>query len=480
MELNPEYIKDHIAEIGVKEGLVLLKEFINSSSDSSIRNKALEYFGTFENGKNFAFLEQLFLSDEDQDIALLAGKILKDKYLTHKKLTRLLEYTLHNVENVGQKIFSIEALISIDSLKARKMVIDYVKSLSRTIFEEKTIKIPPELLNYSYNTSIPQNLIDICINLILHRHYVNRCGYLSTLRRGMIISLVCESSNLQGINEIVGLHFLYNLEYLTIQRNHLKEINQLKHLTNLKNLNLSHNDINKIENLNSLITLEELNLSNNKILRIENLEHLSKLKKLFLNSNEITYIENLDFLAILEVLEISRNKISKIENLGKLDKLTRLSLAFNRIEKMEGLRQLQNLMWLYLNDNAIVQIEDLSTLQKLKGLYLSNNNIERISSLENLQNLKKIELSNNKIRKLEGLQNLVELQELYLDNNSIEKLEGLEGLNNLIILHVGRNAIKEFSNESVEHLKNLNFIFLNENPLNQKSFSEYQKRVKFP
>ncbi|MFX1487536.1 MAG: leucine-rich repeat domain-containing protein [Promethearchaeota archaeon] len=480
MELNPEYIKDHIAEIGVKEGLVLLKELINSSSDSSIRNKALEYFGIFERGKNFAFLEQLFLSDEDENIALLAGKILKNKYIAHKKLTRLLEYILHNVENVEQKIFSIEALISIDSLKARKMVIDYVKSLSRSIFKEKAIKIPPELLNHNYNAIIPQNLIDICINLILHQYYVNSCGYLSTLRRGMIVSLVCESSNLQGINEIVGLHFLYNLEYLTIQRNHLKEITQLKHLANLKALNLSHNDIKKIENLYSLITLEELNLSNNKIKRIENLELLSKLKKLFLNSNDITHIENLGSLTSLEVLEINRNKISKIENLRKLDKLERLNLSFNRIEKMEGLTQLQNLMWLYLNDNVIGQIEDLSTLQKLKGLNLSNNNIEKLSSLENLQNLKKIELSNNKIWKLEGLQNLVELQELYLDNNSIKKLEGLEGLNNLIILHLGRNAIKEFSNESVEHLKNLNFIFLNENPLDQKSFSEYQKRVKFP
>jgi len=480
MELNPEYIKDHIAEIGVKESLILLKELINSSSDSSIRKKALEYFGMFESSKNFSFLEQLFLSDEDQTIALFAGKILKDNYLAHKKLISLLEYTLKKVDNVKQKIFSVETLTLIDSLRARKIVIDYVESLIKTTLKDSATKITPEFLGYNYNESIPQNLIEISINLILHQYYIYKCGYVSTLRRGMIVSLICESSNLHSINDIVGLNFLYNLEYLTIQRNHLKDITQLNHLEYLKILNLPHNKIEKVENLQSLITLEELNLSNNKIQRIENLEPLLNLKKLFLNDNEINHIENLNCLVGLEVLEISRNNISKIENLGELGKLKRLNLSNNQIEKMEGLTQLKNLMWLYLNNNAIVQIEDLSNLQKLKGLYLSNNNIEKISSLENLQNLKKIELSNNKIRKLEGLQNLVELQELYLDNNSIEKLEGLEGLNNLIILHIGRNAIKEFSNESVEHLKNLNFIFLNENPLNQKSFSEYQKRVKFP
>ena len=113
-------------------------------------------------------------------------------------------------------------------------------------------------------------------------------------------------------------------------------------------------------------------------------------------------------------------------------------------------------------------------------MYLSNNQITGISCLENQLSLKKLELSNNNISKLEGLQKLAELKELYLDNNLITIFEGLEGLNNLIMLHIGRNKIEEFRREFVVHLRNLNFIFLNENPLNQKSFMEYQKRIKFP
>ncbi|MFW9970221.1 MAG: hypothetical protein ACFFDF_08480 [Candidatus Odinarchaeota archaeon] len=57
---------------------------------------------------------------------------------------------------------------------------------------------------------------------------------------------------------------------------------------------------------------------------------------------------------------------------------------------------------------------------------------------------------------------------------------GNTALQHLIMLHLGRNSITEFRRESVEDLKNLNFIFLNENPLDQKSLDEYHKRLKFP
>ncbi|MFX1601168.1 MAG: leucine-rich repeat domain-containing protein, partial [Promethearchaeota archaeon] len=119
-------------------------------------------------------------------------------------------------------------------------------------------------------------------------------------------------------------------------------------------------------------------------------------------------------------------------------------------------------------------------LKKIMFHPLQNSLIEKIESLENLLNLKKLELSNNKIRKLEGLKNLLKLQELYLDNNNILKLENLNSLQTLIILHLGRNNISEFRRESIENLNNLNFIFLNENPLDQKSLLEYHKRLKFP
>jgi internalin A len=116
----------------------------------------------------------------------------------------------------------------------------------------------------------------------------------------------------------------------------------------------------------------------------------------------------------------------------------------------------------------------------LRLLYISNNKIEKIEGFENLSNLKKLELSNNKISNLEGLQNLLNIQELYLDNNDIERLEGLNYLSKLIILHIGRNKISKFRIEDIKPLNNLNFLFLNENPLDQQSWEHYKKRFRFP
>lgn len=477
MELNPDYIKENLSEIGKKEGLNLLRELINSSNDSNIRKKALENFGMIEEDNNFSFFEQLFLSDEDLDIRLMAAKILKDKYLTHKKLFRLLEYTLKKVDNVDQKIFAVETLNLMNSIKARKILTEYLKEFIRTKFKDKISGLQ---FSYDYNLPIPEIFINICINLILCDFYEDKCRYLVTLRRGKIIALNCESSNLEEISNIYGFDFLNDLEHLSLQRNNLRIISNLQHLSKLKTLDLSHNKLEKIENLENLDKLEELHLSDNKILIIENLESLSKLKKLILSNNLIKLIENLNSLIWLEVLNLSQNDIICIQNLDKLENLKRLNLSSNKIIRMEGLSQLTNLMWLILNDNRISQLESLATINKLKGLYLSNNTIERIQSLENLFSLKKLELSHNKINKLEGLDKLIELQELYLDNNIIQKVEGLEGLDNLIMLHIGRNKIVEFRKESVGHLKNLNFLFLNENPLNQKSFIEYQKKIRFP
>ncbi|MFX1279488.1 MAG: leucine-rich repeat protein [Promethearchaeota archaeon] len=477
MELNPDYIKDNLSEIGKKDALNLLKELITSSNDACVRKKALETFGFIDEGNNFTFIEQLFLSDENSDMKLIAGMILKDKYITHKKLVRLLEYTLKKGDNIDQRIFSINALNAMDNVKAYKVLTEYLKEFIKTKYKEKFKNLHIDLVQ---NRPIPEKFIMLFINVLLGDYYESECGYLVTFKNGKIVALSCEGSNLGEVSDIFGFRYLTDLGHLSIQKNSLRIISNLQHLTQLKTLILSNNKLEKIENLSHLNKLEELNLSGNKIEKIENLESLVNLKKLTLSDNSIRTIENLNVLPSLEVLDLSHNKISEIKNLSKLERLTRLNLSSNKIETIEGLSPLTNLMWLYLNDNHIMEINGLSTLYRLKGLYLSNNFINRISSLENLINLKKLELSNNKIRRLEGLENLVELQELYLDNNHIKTIDGLEGLNNLIMLHIGRNEIEEFRKESIKHLRNLNFLFLNENPLNQKSMLEYQKRIRFP
>ncbi len=480
MELKPNYIKENLEEIGKKEGLTLLREWIDSSSDPTLRQNALLNYGLIDEGKNFKFFEHLFLSDEDIKIRLIAGDILKEKYSHKKKLIPLLNYALRKLDNVEQRIYAIMTLNLIKNVKARKILVEYLKELIKKEFEARIKEFPKEIFNYDYSEAIPKLFLDICINVILNSYYTIKCGYHVSLRKGKLISLNCESSNLTKISDINSINWLENLEHLHLHRNNILSLDGIQILKKLRTLDVSHNKLEKIENLNGLEQLEELNLSNNKIQKIEGVESLKNLKKLLLNQNFIGEIENLSNLSNLEVLDLSRNQIYKIVNLDSLIQLKRLNLSFNKIEKITALQNLENLMWLYLNNNKISKMEGLLLLENMKGLYLSNNLIERIESLENLLNLKKLELSNNKIRKLEGLQNLLELQELYLDNNNIKKLENLDSLRSIIMLHLGRNNISEFRKKSIENLNNLNFIFLNENPLDQTSLEEYHKRLKFP
>ncbi len=479
MDLNPDYIKKNLEQIGKKTARDILKKWIVNSDNMSLRETALNLYSSLDEGNEFKYFEQLFLSDESFEIRVLSGNILRDNYFYNKKFVSLLEFTLNDVNNMDQKFFAVETLKLIDTKKARKIIKDYLKKAIKLSFKKKIYEFPVEIFNSNYDTPIPRSILEVCFNLILYDYYVNYCGYNVTLREGLIILLNCEGGKLDDISEIPALNKLVKLEHLQLQRNNIQYIRGLSHLTQLKTLNLSQNQIKKIENLDGLNNLQEISLSSNKIKKIENLD-LGNLKKVSLDRNLITEIENLDNLHDLELLNLSYNAILKLKNLDNLGNLRNLFLSFNQIETISGLEKFENLVTLHINDNRITHTQGLKRLLSLKVLNLSNNYIERIEDLENLVELIKLELSNNKILSLSGLDNLTNLQELFIDKNRIKGLEGIKNLKGLIILFLENNDIKEFNMSYVTNLKNLNFIFLNINPLTPESWEVYQKRTRFP
>jgi len=479
MDLNPDYIKKNLEQIGKKTARDILKEWIVNSDNINLRETALDLYSSMDEGKDFKFFEQLFLSDESFKIRVLSGNILRDSYFRHKKFVSLLEFTLNDINNMDQKFFAVKTLNLIDTKKARKIIKDYLKKAIKLSFRKKTYEFPEEIFNSSYDTPIPRPILEICFNLVLYDYYVNSCGYNVALREGLIILLNCEGSNLDNISEIPALNKLVKLEHLQLQRNNIQYIRGLSHLTQLKTLNLSQNQIKKIENLDGLNNLQEISLSSNKIKKIENLD-LCKLKKLSLDRNLIKEIENLDNLGYLELLNLSYNAILKLKNLNNLGKLRTLFLSFNQIETISGLEKLENLVTLRINNNRITHIQGLKRLLSLKVLSLSNNYVEIIEDLDNLTKLNKLEISNNKIETFDGLENLKNLQELFIDKNRIKGLDGINNLDSLIILFLENNDIKDFKLSYIDNLKNLNFIFLNENPLTPESWEIYQKRTRFP
>jgi hypothetical protein len=479
MDLTPEYIEANLEKFGDKAARDTLKQWIINSDNKDLRIRALNLYQVIDDEKQFKFLEQLFLSDENFNVRAISGNILRDKYFHNKKFVPLLEFSLNNGNDIDQKLFAVELLNLKNTKNSRKIIKEYLKRTLKLNQKNKLSDISEEIFTFDFNLPIPPNILEICHNLILYLYYTDNCGYSVALKEGLITLLNCEGSVLESIAEIKGLSRLFKLEHLFLQRNNIKKICGLDHLKLLITLNLSQNQICQIDKLDELINLKELNLSSNRISKIDNLNNV-KLKKLLLDKNSITEIENLDKLVNLEHLNLSYNNISKLKNFNHLIGLKSLYLSFNNIEKISGLENLEALTTLYFNDNRICNISGLGSLVSLKVLNLSNNLINNIVGLENLENLIKLELSNNKIKSLSGLDTLQNLQELFVDKNHVKNLEGIRYLKSLIILFLENNDIKEFKLSFIDKLVNLNFIFLNQNPLNPESWDLYQKRTRYP
>ncbi|MHA1695632.1 MAG: leucine-rich repeat domain-containing protein, partial [Candidatus Helarchaeota archaeon] len=243
-----------------------LKNFIFEAIIGKERLKALEKFMEVDDGSNYEFLEQLFLSDEDRKVRMLAGKLLLGRYSNQKQLLTLLKFTLDNINDIYQKILALEFLNKIGNKSAIKIIIDYMKRVSKKLFGKKVFRdngiifsrnsFTDRILNegilkvgeYSTNSRLlSKEELDTCINLCLHDHYINILGYHATFKSGTIILLNCEGMGLTRISDIIGIERLGELEHLMLQRNNIREIDGLEHLKSLKVLNLSGNKIKKIE-----------------------------------------------------------------------------------------------------------------------------------------------------------------------------------------------------------------------------------------
>ena len=480
MMIDPRFIQDHIDQFTNKEASKILKEWIENSSNQNLRKEAIDLLSSIDDGSNFEFYEQLFISEENKPIRDVAGLMLRKKYFHHENLFPLLDFTLRKIDNIDQKFLALEVLNSSNSQKALNIIKTYIKHLSEIKDLKKKFNQFEDLQSSIIEMQVNSKDLEKIFNLILYEFYTKLCNYHVAIRDGYIILLNCEGANISNVNEIQGLNKLRYLEHFILKRNQLKEIGNIEFLEKLKILDLSNNAISKFHHLNSMNSLMVLNLDGNNINEIEEKINLPNLEKLFLGSNKLQKLKNFENLKKLRILNLDRNKLTRIENLDKLNELQQLNLASNGIEKIEGLEHNHNLVSLYLNDNSVRKIEGLERLTQLKILNLSNNYIEEIQNLDSLKNLIKLEISNNKIKKIEGLDSLLNLQELFLDRNNIEKFEGLEELVSLIILFLDNNYIQEFKINMVQSLTNLNFIFLNDNPLSPDSKKAYNKKCRFP
>ncbi|MHA1457604.1 MAG: leucine-rich repeat domain-containing protein, partial [Promethearchaeota archaeon] len=282
--MDPTFIKDNLDQLGETEARKLLSEWIISSTDQASREDALNLFASIDNYKNFNFFEQLFLSDENHEIRVTAGKILTANYPNHDKLVPLLSFTLREECNIDLKFFAIESLFIIDSKRTRRIIFEYLDNFFRLNQSQITGQVLNNFLDLQDgDDTLSRDILEYCYNLILHDFYVNQCNFYVVMRDGFIILLNVENAGLSKISQIQGLTKLTHLEHFLLKNNHITTIEDIKFLRSLKILNLSSNNITEIRIPKTLMDLEELYLSSNRLKKIKNLQHLRNLRKLFLD-----------------------------------------------------------------------------------------------------------------------------------------------------------------------------------------------------
>ncbi|MFT6749221.1 MAG: Leucine-rich repeat (LRR) protein [Flavobacterium sp.] len=146
-------------------------------------------------------------------------------------------------------------------------------------------------------------------------------------------------NNLKEINAISDWSKLSNIEYLSLENDHLKELPTfIVNLKKLKVIDLSGNDFKQLPKEFSLLqNLEEIYLNNEKDLDLPNtlsvLSKLPKLKTLHLENDNIDSlpVEILN-LKNLEELYLTNNKLLDIPKIETLEHLKYLDLKKNKIK----------------------------------------------------------------------------------------------------------------------------------------------------
>src|SRR6056297_818080 len=193
-----------------------------------------------------------------------------------------------------------------------------------------------------------------------------------------IISLTAHTSNIDNLS---GIEYLINLEYLDFGNNQVSDISPLSNLTDLEILDFGDNQVSDISPLSNLTNLTYLNFS----------------------ANQVSDISPLSNLTNLIHLHLSNNQVSDISPFSNLTNLTTLNFGNNQVSDISPLSNLTNLIILYLSVNQVSDISPLSNLIHLTTLYFLNNQVSDISPLSNLTNLKYLDLSGNQISSISAL-----------------------------------------------------------------------------
>ena len=263
-------------------------------------------------------------------------------------------------------------------------------------------------------------------------------------------------------------------------------LNGIESCKKLKNFSAIDARVKDYSPLSFLTNIEEIYIQGSGALKDKDLENL------------INSIKSFKKLIKLSLYATNLEDISLLDELKNIDSLKNLNLGVNKIKNLEPLKNLTNLKYLDLRNNLIFDISPLKSLTKLETLYLMNNDIIDITPLASNKNLVYLSLKNNP--KIDGDRNnydeqgIKDLDEIgkildrngtiYLDseqldlfhnyrninlsNENLSTLDILDGMTQIENLNLGGNKLTledEKSQEILSSMKNLKYLYLENNQL---------------
>ncbi|GAB6019616.1 TOLL-like receptor [Chamberlinius hualienensis] len=272
----------------------------------------------------------------------------------------------------------------------------------------------------------------------------------------------CEDDQKTCENSIVKLNLSENP--LKILKN-----NSFCHLKNLTELHLDNCSLNSIEadafKFNNKIT--KLLLDENQLTKIPYLGHLSLLHELDISSNWITSIKNEDFFHCkkLKTLDLSENRIENIDDkaFDQISDLYNLFLSNNRLSQIFPAFAKPNILLINLGRNLLEVVNMLDFSKKLKYLDFRSNSITHVSANISNSQLTTIDFSNNKVKSIVDFELPSTIKTIYLSNNNIEyfSVKSSNEIKNLTYIFLDQNKIQILPNDGIKP----NIYFLRSNPI---------------
>ena len=417
--------------------------FINSKLFSNLQLKFLDLsfnrIISLQGFEKFKLLEELNLSNNyigDEQLNFLTNSTkLKTLNLSNNNLRS------EEVKNIIYKIKSLQKL-NLSNNNIEQLVLEKSNGLIELDLDNNKINF----LNFNCNRG---------------NNNENKFEFLMYL-----------TANENRIQNVEGINNLYNLEYLSLSVNEIREIS-IKKLNKLKYLQLKSNLLeNFVINKNNQL-LQYIDVSFNNINSFTILGECNGLKNLILDNNKLSDINfgenkninqdlnnNIIKFKNLELLDISFNLISDIKFLMIFNNVQKVNLSFNNID---------NLIELLSILKSFSQLKELNLVENEfnKNIYnteiLSNNIFNNINDYYNSPNvnfLNKKQLNSYRSCILINTNNI-----LCLDNINISKEEKTSAL-----------KLSEYKLNSID-VKSSNFSIYNNKNENKIINASSKKRL---